>query len=200
MNHELLLCDLKETTRHWKLKEEALYCTLWRNRFGKGCGHVMRQTEEWMMSYTTRECRMHTLRQMKYTLRQIKHTLRQIKYTLRQIKHTLRQKKYARSRCNVQEQNRFCTWTLDSGRLILRATSSLMKMSGYRVFSKSASRTSSCARVNVVLSRRCLRGLPARSILQPKKTNIKISIDNSARCICSCFVQKQTMRGLLTED
>jgi len=52
------------------------------------------------------------------------------------------------------------TWTLDSGRLILRATSSLMKMSGYRVLANSASRTSSCALVNVVLSRRCFRGLP----------------------------------------
>ena len=55
------------------------------------------------------------------------------------------------------------TWTLDSGRLILRATSSLMKMSGYRVLANSASSTSSCALVNVVLSRRCFRGLPGYS-------------------------------------
>ena len=55
------------------------------------------------------------------------------------------------------------TWTLDSGRLILRATSSLMKMSGYRVLANSASRTSSCALVKVVLSRRCFRGLPEYS-------------------------------------
>ena len=36
-------------------------------------------------------------------------------------------------------------------------TSSRMKMSGYRVFMNNASRTSSCARVNVVRSRRCFR-------------------------------------------
>lgn len=51
------------------------------------------------------------------------------------------------------------TWTLDSGRLILSATSSRMKMSGYRVLAKSASSTSSCERVKVVRSRRCFRGV-----------------------------------------
>jgi len=30
--------------KHWKLKEEALDCTLWRTQFGKGYGHVVRQT------------------------------------------------------------------------------------------------------------------------------------------------------------
>lgn len=51
------------------------------------------------------------------------------------------------------------TWTRDSGRLIFRATSSRMKMSGYRVLAKSASSTSSCERVKVVRSRRCFRGV-----------------------------------------
>ena len=53
------------------------------------------------------------------------------------------------------------TCTLDSGKLIFSATSSRMKMSGYRVLANSASSTSSCARVNVVLSRRCFRGVAA---------------------------------------
>jgi hypothetical protein len=30
------------------LKEEALYRTLWRTRFGRSCGLVVRQTTEWM--------------------------------------------------------------------------------------------------------------------------------------------------------
>lgn len=50
------------------------------------------------------------------------------------------------------------TCTLDSGRLIFRATSSRIKMSGYRVLPNSDSSTSNWARVNVVLSRLCLRG------------------------------------------
>ena len=54
------------------------------------------------------------------------------------------------------------TWTRDSGRLIFRATSSLMKMSGYRVLANSASRMSSWARVKVVRSLRCLRGVSAQ--------------------------------------
>jgi hypothetical protein len=43
-----LLDDLKETRGYWKLKEEALDRTLWRTRFGRGYGHVVRQTTEWM--------------------------------------------------------------------------------------------------------------------------------------------------------
>lgn len=54
------------------------------------------------------------------------------------------------------------TCTLDSGRLIFRATSSRIKMSGYRVLPNSDSSTSNWARVNVVLSRLCLRGLTPR--------------------------------------
>jgi hypothetical protein len=30
------------------LKEEALDCTMWRNRFGRGFGPVVRQNTEWM--------------------------------------------------------------------------------------------------------------------------------------------------------
>jgi hypothetical protein len=41
-----LLDDLKEKRGHWKFKEEALYRTLWRTRFGRGYGPVVRQTAE----------------------------------------------------------------------------------------------------------------------------------------------------------
>jgi hypothetical protein len=41
-----LLDDLKENKRYWKLKEEALDPTLWRTRFGRGYGPVVRQTTE----------------------------------------------------------------------------------------------------------------------------------------------------------
>jgi hypothetical protein len=41
-----LLDDLKEKRRYWKLKEEALDRTLWRTRFGRGYGTVVRQTRE----------------------------------------------------------------------------------------------------------------------------------------------------------
>jgi hypothetical protein len=41
-----LLDDLKENRRYWKLKEEALDRTLWRTRFGRGYGPVVRQTTE----------------------------------------------------------------------------------------------------------------------------------------------------------
>jgi hypothetical protein len=43
-----LLDDLKEKKIYWKLKEEALDRTLWRTRFGRGYGPVVRQTTEWM--------------------------------------------------------------------------------------------------------------------------------------------------------
>jgi hypothetical protein len=41
-----LLDDLKEKIRYWKLKEEAPDRTLWRTRFGRGYGPVVRQTTE----------------------------------------------------------------------------------------------------------------------------------------------------------
>jgi hypothetical protein len=41
-----LLDDLKEKKRYWKLKEEALDRTMWRTRFGRGYGPVVRQTTE----------------------------------------------------------------------------------------------------------------------------------------------------------
>jgi hypothetical protein len=41
-----LLDDLKKKRRYWKLKEEALDRTLWRTRFGRGYGPVVRQTTE----------------------------------------------------------------------------------------------------------------------------------------------------------
>jgi hypothetical protein len=43
-----LLDILKEKRRYWKLNEEALDCTLWRTRFGRGYRPVVRQTTEWM--------------------------------------------------------------------------------------------------------------------------------------------------------
>jgi hypothetical protein len=41
-----LLDEVKEKRRYWKLKEEALDRTLWRIRFGRGYGPVVRQTTE----------------------------------------------------------------------------------------------------------------------------------------------------------
>jgi hypothetical protein len=41
-----LLDDLKEKRRYWKLEEETLDRTLWRTRFGRGNGRVVRQTTE----------------------------------------------------------------------------------------------------------------------------------------------------------
>jgi hypothetical protein len=35
------------TGRYWKLKEEALYWTVWRTHFGRGYGPVVRQTAWW---------------------------------------------------------------------------------------------------------------------------------------------------------
>ena len=41
-----LLGDLKEMRGYWKLKEKALDCTVWRTRFGRGYGPVVRQSNE----------------------------------------------------------------------------------------------------------------------------------------------------------
>jgi hypothetical protein len=41
-----LLDKLTKTKGYWKLKEEVLDRTLWRTRFGKGYGPVVRQTTE----------------------------------------------------------------------------------------------------------------------------------------------------------
>jgi hypothetical protein len=38
--------DLKKKRRDWKLKEEALYPTLWRTRFGRVYKHVVRHNTE----------------------------------------------------------------------------------------------------------------------------------------------------------
>jgi hypothetical protein len=42
----LIIYDLKEKRRYWKLKEEALDRTLWITSFGRGYGPVVRQTTE----------------------------------------------------------------------------------------------------------------------------------------------------------
>jgi hypothetical protein len=44
--HKQLMDDLKEKRRYWKLKEEALDFTLWRNHFRRGYRPVVRQTTE----------------------------------------------------------------------------------------------------------------------------------------------------------
>ena len=41
-----LLCDLKKVRGCSKLKEGALYRTVWRTRFGRGYGPVVKQTTE----------------------------------------------------------------------------------------------------------------------------------------------------------
>jgi hypothetical protein len=41
-----LLDDHKENRGYWKLKQEGLHRTLWRTRFGRGYGPVVRQTAE----------------------------------------------------------------------------------------------------------------------------------------------------------
>jgi hypothetical protein len=43
-----LLEDLKERRGYCHLKEEALDRTVWRAGFGRGFGHVVRETAEWM--------------------------------------------------------------------------------------------------------------------------------------------------------
>jgi len=39
--HKKLLDDLKDSRGYCELKEEALDCTVWRNRFGRGFGPVI---------------------------------------------------------------------------------------------------------------------------------------------------------------
>jgi hypothetical protein len=41
-----LLDDIKKKRRYWKFKEEVLDRTLWRIRFGRDYGPVVRQTTE----------------------------------------------------------------------------------------------------------------------------------------------------------
>jgi hypothetical protein len=41
-----LIHDVKKTRGYWKSEEEELGRTLWRTRFGRGCGPVLRQTAE----------------------------------------------------------------------------------------------------------------------------------------------------------
>jgi hypothetical protein len=43
-----LLDDYKEKRTYWKLKREAVDRTLWRIRFGRGFGPVVRQATEWV--------------------------------------------------------------------------------------------------------------------------------------------------------
>jgi hypothetical protein len=40
--HKYLQDDLKDKSGYWKFKEEALDRTLWRTRFGRGYGTVVR--------------------------------------------------------------------------------------------------------------------------------------------------------------
>ena len=50
--HRKLLDDLKERRGYSHLKEEALGRTMWRARFGRGFGPVVRQTTKWMNEVT----------------------------------------------------------------------------------------------------------------------------------------------------
>ena len=43
---EQLLVNLTEMIEYWKLKLVALHRPLWRNRFGRGYGLVIRETTE----------------------------------------------------------------------------------------------------------------------------------------------------------
>jgi len=43
-----ILGDLQETRGCWKMKAEALGSTLWKTRFGRGYGCVLRETTEWI--------------------------------------------------------------------------------------------------------------------------------------------------------
>jgi hypothetical protein len=47
-----LLDNLRERRRYWKLKYEVLVRTLWRTRFGRAFGLVVRQTAEWVNAHT----------------------------------------------------------------------------------------------------------------------------------------------------
>jgi len=44
--HKQLLDDLNEMGGDWKLNVETVARTVWRTRFGRGCGPVVRQTAE----------------------------------------------------------------------------------------------------------------------------------------------------------
>jgi hypothetical protein len=44
------LAELKERTGYCHLKAEGLDRTMWRARFGRGFGPVVRQTDKWMMN------------------------------------------------------------------------------------------------------------------------------------------------------
>jgi len=44
--HKLLLDELKGKKGCFKFKEEALDLILWRTRFGRGCGPVVKQTKQ----------------------------------------------------------------------------------------------------------------------------------------------------------
>jgi hypothetical protein len=49
--HRKLLDDLNERRGYYYLKEEALDRTMWRARFGRGFGPVVRQTTEWLNKF-----------------------------------------------------------------------------------------------------------------------------------------------------
>ena len=46
-----ILDNLKERSGYSHLKEEALDCTMWRARFGRGFGPVVRLLNEYMTAY-----------------------------------------------------------------------------------------------------------------------------------------------------
>jgi hypothetical protein len=54
-----LLNEVKKKRLCWKLKEEALARTLWRTRYGRGCGPVARQTTQWKDEWMKTDCIVH---------------------------------------------------------------------------------------------------------------------------------------------
>ena len=65
--HKQLLDDLREKRKYWNLKEEALNCTLWKTRFGRG--YIRCRKRDCEMNYYTHLC-FWVRRYMKYALLQ----------------------------------------------------------------------------------------------------------------------------------
>jgi len=46
-----LVYYFKEKREYWKLKAEAIDRALWATVFGRGCGHVLRETSEYINGF-----------------------------------------------------------------------------------------------------------------------------------------------------
>ena len=56
--YKQLVDNLNKKTGYWKLKEVALYRTVWRTRFGRGYGPVVRQTARMNAPGSSKHTRM----------------------------------------------------------------------------------------------------------------------------------------------